>query len=295
MGENMKIIAIVNNKGGVGKTTNTLHIAAAMGMEGYRNLIIDLDPAAGATKHLGVPIQSFAGTLELLTTEETPQSLAIHEKMPKGVHLISSRTQLAELDSVLSKFIDKTRVLDRPLDLARQDYDFIWLDTPPNAGATTTVSAYSSADWFLLSAFPHPLSIGGLNEALKDIADVRRRRNQNLEVLGVVLTCVDTRTNLAVELEDVVARELPGRSFRTLITQAIALPDCSGKGRTLFQMKQYESHKVTEQYRSLANEIKHRLLNREAFLSGQLGPPPHIDEKPSESMSEISESVSANQ
>jgi chromosome partitioning protein len=289
------VIGVGNQKGGVGKTTNTLHIAAAMGMEGYRNLIIDLDPAAGATKHLGVPIQSFAGTLELLTTEETPQSLAIHEKMPKGVHLISSRTQLAELDSVLSKFIDKTRVLDRPLDFARQDYDFIWLDTPPNAGATTTVSAYSSADWFLLSAFPHPLSIGGLNEALKDIADVRRRRNQNLEVLGVVLTCVDTRTNLAVELEDVVARELPGRAFRTLITQAIALPDCSGKGRTLFQMKQYENHKVTEQYRSLANEIKHRLLNREAFLSGQLGSPPDADERPSESTSEISESVIANQ
>jgi len=264
------VIGVGNQKGGVGKTTNTLHIAAALGEKGYRNLIIDLDPAAGATKHLGIPIQSFAGTLELLTTEETPQSLAIYEKMPKGVHLIPSRTQLSELDSVLSKFIDKTRVLERPLELARQNYDFIWLDTPPNAGATTTVSAYSSADWFLLSAFPHPLSMGGLNEALKDIADVRRRRNPTLEVLGVVLTCVDTRTNLAVELEEVVARELPGRAFETIITQAIALPDCSGKGKTLFQMKQYENHKVTEQYRILTNEIERRLLNREAFLGGHL-------------------------
>jgi chromosome partitioning protein len=264
------VIGVGNQKGGVGKTTNTLHIAAALGEKGYRNLIIDLDPAAGATKHLGIPIQSFAGTLELFTTEETPQSLAIYEKMPKGVHLIPSRTQLSELDSILSKFIDKTRVLDRPLELARQNYDFIWLDTPPNAGATTTVSAYSSADWFLLSAFPHPLSMGGLNEALKDIADVRRRRNPTLEVLGVVLTCVDTRTNLAVELEEVVTRELPGRAFKTIITQAIALPDCSGKGKTLFQMKQYENHKVTEQYRILTNEIERRLLNREAFLAGQL-------------------------
>ncbi len=84
------VIGVGNQKGGVGKTTNTLHIAAALGEKGYRNLIIDLDPAAGATKHLGIPIQSFAGTLELLTTEETPQSLAIYEKMPKGVHLIPS-------------------------------------------------------------------------------------------------------------------------------------------------------------------------------------------------------------
>lgn len=264
------VIGVGNQKGGVGKTTNTLHIAAALGQKGYRNLIIDLDPAAGATKHLGIPLLSFAGTLELLTTDETPQSLAIYEKMPKGVHIIPSRTQLSELDSVLSKFIDKTRVLDRPLELARQMYDFIWLDTPPNAGATTTVSAYSSADWFLLSAFPHPLSMGGLNEALKDIADVRRRRNMSLEVLGVVLTCVDTRTNLAAELEEVITRELPGRAFKTIITQAVALPDCSGKGKTLFQMKQYENHKVTEQYRMLANEIELRLLNREDFLAGQL-------------------------
>jgi chromosome partitioning protein len=112
--------------------------------------------------------------------------------------------------------------------------------------------------------------MGGLNEALKDIADVRRRRNPTLEVLGVVLTCVDTRTNLAVELEEVIARELPGRAFKAIITQAIALPDCSGKGKTLFQMKQYENHKVTEQYRILTHEIERRLLNREAFLTGQL-------------------------
>jgi chromosome partitioning protein len=229
-----------------------------------------LDPAAGATKHLGIPIQSFAGTLELLTTDEGPQALALSDKLPKGVHVIPSRPQLSELDTLLSKFIDRTRVLDRALELARADYDFIWLDTPPSAGATTTVAAYSSADWFLLSAFPHPLSMGGLNEALKDIADVRKRRNPNLEVLGVVLTCVDTRTNLAAELERTIARELPNRAFKTFITQAIALPECSGKGKTLFQIKVYAEHKVTEQYRGLASEIEQRLLNREAFIAGRL-------------------------
>ena len=70
-------IAVGNQKGGVGKTTNTVHIAAALGQRGYRSLIIDLDPAAGATKHLGIPVQSYAGTLELLTTSETPRTLAI--------------------------------------------------------------------------------------------------------------------------------------------------------------------------------------------------------------------------
>ena len=152
--------------------------------------------------------------------------------------------------------MDRTRVLDRPVELARPDYDFIFLDTPPSAGATTTVAAYSIADWFLLSAFPHPLSVGGLNEAFKDIADVRMRRNPGLEVLGVVLTCVDTRTSLAAEVEELVARELPGRAFRTKITQATAVPKCSGGGKTLFQIDAYADHKVTGQYRCLAAEVE---------------------------------------
>src|SRR6516165_6889155 len=261
------LIAVGNQKGGVGKSTNTTHLAAALAERGYLCLIIDLDPAAGATKHLGIPVQSFAGTLELLTTNETPQTLAITDGMPKGVHLIPSRTQLSELDTLLSKFIDRTSILDRPVALARPDYDFIFLDTPPWAGATTTVASYAVAEWFLLSAFPHPLSLAGLNEALKDIADVRARRNPTLEVLGVVLTCVDTRTTLARDVEELVARELPGRAFETIITQANALPVLSGKGKTLFDSKLYATHKVTEQYRSLAAEVEERLLNRQGFLA----------------------------
>ena len=155
------VIAVGNQKGGVGKTTNTVHIAAALGLRGYRCLVIDLEPAAGATRHLGVPENSYAGSLELLTTDETLVGLVIEDGMPKGVHLIPSRPQLSELDTLLSKFEDKTRILDRPLSAARSRYDFILLDTPPAAAATTTVAAYASSEWFLLSAFPHPLSLGG--------------------------------------------------------------------------------------------------------------------------------------
>src|SRR5689334_7892333 len=93
--KNGVVIAVGNQKGGVGKTTNAVHVAAALGQKGYACLVMDLDPAAGATKHLGVPENSFAGSLELLTTDETVESLVVTEKMPKGVHLIPSRTQLS--------------------------------------------------------------------------------------------------------------------------------------------------------------------------------------------------------
>ncbi len=259
-----------NQKGGVGKTTTAVHLAAALGETGYRCLVVDLDPAAGATKHLGVPVASYAGTLELLVTRETLDTLAISDGMPLGVHLIPARTQLAELDNLLSKYADKTRILEGPMRQARKAYDFVFLDTPPSAGATTTVAAYSTADWFLLSAFPHPLAVAGLNEAFNDIADVRERRNPTLEVLGVVLTCVDTRTSLAAEVEALIAAELPGRAFRTKVTQATAVPKCSGQGRTLFQVEAFFDHKVTAQYRRLAAEIEWRVLNREEFLAGRL-------------------------
>ncbi len=132
------VIGVGNQKGGVGETTNTVHFAAALGQRGYGCLIIDLDPAAGATKHLGVPENSSAGSLEPLTTDETVESLAITERLPKGVHLVPARPQLSELETLLSTFMDRTRILDRALAVARAQYDFVFVDTAPAPGATTT-------------------------------------------------------------------------------------------------------------------------------------------------------------
>ncbi|MFN0133117.1 MAG: ParA family protein [Phycisphaerales bacterium] len=207
------VIAIGNQKGGVGKTTNCVHLAAALGSTGDRCLVIDLDPAAGATKHLGVQQDSYAGSLELLTTDESPENFVITAGMPDGVHLIPSRTQLAEIETLLSKFADRTRLFEPVLPQLRATYDYILLDTGPSAGFATTVAAYCAAEWFLLSAFPHPLSMGGLTEAFRDIGDVRRHRNPNLEILGVIFTNVDRRARrLRARLETVVARLSRGGS-----------------------------------------------------------------------------------
>ena len=267
------VIAIGNQKGGTGKSTVTVHLAAALGLVGKRCLIIDLDPAAGATRHLGVQVNTYAGTLELLTTDEPLESLVITRNMPRGVELIAARPQLAEIESSLSRFLDRTRLLDRALAEARTMYDYILLDTSPSAGFTTTVAAYASSEWFLLTAFPHPLSLAGLNEAFRDIADVRRLRNPSLEIVGVLLNNVDKRARkLRAQIESALAVAVPGRVFQTVITQAVAIPDASGRGCTVFELTDSEHLPSSHQFLDLAWEITHRVAHREQFIRGELMP-----------------------
>jgi len=194
-------------------------------------------------------------------------SLAVDEGMPKNVSVIPSRTELSEIETYVSKFMDTKDLFSVPLEKARAAYDLILIDTPPSARFPTTVSTYVAADWFLLSAFPHALAIYGLNEALADIADVRAHRNANLEVLGVVITGVDGRTKSWREVDGLIKEHLPTRAFNTLISRAEAIVKASEKGRTVFQMRQFKGHKVIEQYRELTTEIEWRILNREAFLA----------------------------
>jgi chromosome partitioning protein len=128
-------------------------------------------------------------------------------------------------------------------------------------------------EWFLLSVFSHPLSVGGLNEAFKDIIDVRARKNPRLEVLGVVLSSVDRRTNLWREVYEGIATAVPGRQFETMISQAIEVAKAAGQGKTLFQTRHSARHEVARQYRELADEILWRTLHREEFVAGAISQP----------------------
>jgi cellulose biosynthesis protein BcsQ len=133
--------------------------------------------------------------------------------------------------------------------------------------------------------------MGGLTEAFNDIADVRRHRNPALEVLGVIFTNVDGRaTKLRSQLEIVVGEALPGRRFETCISQAVILPELSGRGKTIFQVPGYARLTVAQQYLRLAAEIEHRTRQRQAFLAGTLPPlvnggirTPHAPDVPAES------------
>src|SRR5215467_15460396 len=213
LGHETRIIAVGNQKGGVAKTTNTVHLATALGEMGRQCLIWDLDMNHGATLHFGIPSEGFLGTFEVLIGEEQPEDVVITNddedvELPEHVHIIAARRNLEKIDQALvakNKFLITQDVLLKPLQSLRGKYDYIFLDTAPNA-TTPTIAAYKAADWFILSALPETFAIAGLNDALADIDKARRRGNRNLRLLGVVVSCTDKRTTLSNQLTQYVDR-----------------------------------------------------------------------------------------
>jgi chromosome partitioning protein len=264
-----QVLAVGNQKGGVGKTTTTVHLAAALGERGRRCLVIDLDMNQGATRHLGIPSESFMGTFEVLTGEEAPEAVIVTPDdgvtLPENVHLLPARRNLEKIDKALlaqNKFRITQDVLIEPLARLNGRYDYIFLDTAPNA-TTPTIAAYKAAHWFILAAMPDPLAIAGLNDALVDLQSAQQNGNPNLRLLGVVLSGVEgRRTRLASSLSDYVEAQFApggGRSakFQATINRSTVIPEAQKDGLTLFQTA--PRHKICDQYRALAAEVEARI------------------------------------
>ncbi len=265
------VIAVGNQKGGVGKTTTTINLAAALGALGKQSLIIDLDGNRGATRSLGVPPESYRGTYEVLLGDEDPVAVALETdaeegiELPPGVALIPASRDLERVDGELIKvhrLTDYRDCLRRPIEklVATGRWDYVFLDTAPNIN-TPTAAAYRVAEWFILTATPERLAIEGLNDAMSDIDTVRRYNNPDLKLLGVALSCVNRRTLLAKRIlgwvEETFAEAGEFGDFKTRISTSVAVPEAQDSGKSVFQTE--PDHKVTEEYRQLAREFLERL------------------------------------
>jgi chromosome partitioning protein len=265
-----RVIAVGNQKGGVGKSTVSTHLAAALGEIGRKCLIWDLDSNSGTTRCFNIP-ETFLGAFEVMIGDEEPEDVIITndptEKivLPKNVDIIIARRNLDGLDETLrsrNRFADGRDSLKAPLDKLRGKYDYIFLDTAPNTNPPT-MAAYKAAEWFIVSAIPDPLAIKGINDAMADIQAVRENGNPQLELLGVVLSCVDRRTRLAIQLSSFVHEAFPEHagSFQVQLSRSVAIPEAQKLGRTVLEAD--PTHKIAEQYRELARELEARLEIRE--------------------------------
>ena len=266
---NTTVIAVGNQKGGVGKTTNTIQLAGALAERGRKSLIIDLDMTSGATKALRAPTEGWISSFELITDAENAEDTIITNDepevpLPPGVHLIPSSRKLAELDTFLAQnpWLVHQDLLIQPINRLRGLYDYIFLDTPPQK-TKTTIPALKVADHAILSTMPDHLAVSAMAEALSDIVAAQRHANERLTLLGVIVCAVPKpKTRLARELAAYVERTCVDSQgctlkFRTEISRSVAVQEAQKAGQTILQYQ--GDHPVADEYRLLAREFEERL------------------------------------
>jgi chromosome partitioning protein len=221
-----KVYALANQKGGVGKTTTAINVAACLAEAGERALVIDLDPQANATSGLGERANG-TSTYDLL--DGVPlQELAKPTRFP-NLHLVPSRPELAGAVVELTRHDDGDTYLRQALAAGAASYSFVFLDCPPSFGPLT-VNALAAADRVLIPVQAEYYALEGLSQLVQSINLVKSRLNPRLAVGGVLLTMVDGRTRLAADVEAEVRRHFGDLVFRTSVPRSVRLAEAPSHG-----------------------------------------------------------------
>lgn len=259
MQKNAKIIAVVNQKGGTGKTTTTENIGIGLVNEGKKVLLIDMDPQGSLTISLGYPrpdemYPTLSDVLEKVIREEleNPKEGIINQR--EGVDLMPGNIELSGLEVSLVNIMRREAVLKNYLNTFKKDYDYILLDCMSSLGMIT-VNALVAADSVLIPVQAQYLSAKGLEQLLQTVSKVRRQINPKLKIDGIVLTMVDKRTNYAKEISALVRNVYGGniKVFKTDIPHSVRAAEISAEGKSIFEHD--PKGKVAEAYRELTKEV----------------------------------------
>lgn len=250
-----RVIAIANQKGGVGKTTTSINLAACLAEKGKKVLSIDLDPQGNMTSGLGVDKNEVSNTVYELMLDECSINESIHDTVVDNLKVIPSNVDLAGAEIELLGINDKEYILKTAVDYIKDDYDFIIIDCPPSLNMLT-VNAMTTADTILVPIQCEYYALEGLSQLIHTINLVQERLNPKLQIEGIVFTMYDVRTNLSNQVVETVKENLDTTIYKTMIPRNIRLAEAPSYG---IPINMYDSKSAgAESYRNLATEIINR-------------------------------------
>ena len=247
-----RVIAVCNQKGGVGKTTTSVNIGAYLAALGKYVLLVDLDSQANATLGLGLQMHPTAQNVyHSLVTDANPIPM-VQKTSIFGYDILPATQALAGATVELVSMNEREYRMRRVLNHLRNNYDYIVIDCPPSLGLLT-INALSAADKVLIPVQCEYYALEGLGQLMRTIELVRGGLNPNLSVLGVVLTMYDKRNQLARQVVNEVVHNFPGRVFESIIPRTVSVAEAPSFGKTIMQFD--PGSKAANAYRQLAQEI----------------------------------------
>ena len=249
-----RIIAILNQKGGVGKTTTTINLAAYLAKAGKKVLVVDIDPQGNSTSGLGLDKQALTSTLYDVLFSRAEAHKTTHKVTSHNLYLLPSNPNLAGAEVELVEEPYRELKLKNVLD--NLEYDYILIDCPPSLGLLT-VNALTAADEVLIPVQAEYYAMEGLTQLLSTIQQIRANLNPSLNILGVVVTLYDSRNSLSEQVRAELEKHFGDKIFETVIPRNVRLAEAPSFGKTIVEHDKWS--KGARAYKALAREVEKRV------------------------------------